>query len=160
MNKRMIVLWLAMLATVMVCAAGSYEHVVIVPQWTKAPPASLAMFSGPYALDTGQWWRVVHLPTILLTVTALVLFWRDSRRRLVGAATVGYLLILILTAIWILPELIALTGNTQAAIPPVEWKARANTWEALSLVRLALMYINAVLLIMAAYPPANTKGAA
>ena len=160
MNKRMIVLWLAMLATMMVCATGSYEHVVIVPKWTEAPPASIAMFSGSYAIDTGQWWRVVHLPTFLLTVSAMVLFWKDSRRRFIAPAAIGYLIILLITFIWILPELIVLTTDPHAAIPPDEWKARADNWEMLSLVRLGLMYINAVLLIRAAYSPANTTGAA
>lgn len=149
------VLWIAMLAVVAVCAAGSYEHVVIVPEWTEAPPGSIALFHGPHGIDTGRWWRAVHIPTFLLSVAALLLLRGHPRRRLVGAAVLGYALVLAATFGWYLPELIALTGDPAAPIASHEWAARAQRWEVASLVRLAVMYVNAGLLVSvaAAAPP-------
>ena len=144
------VLWLAMLAVIAVCAAGTYEHVVIVPVWTEAPPDSLSMFHGPYRIDTGRWWRVVHIPTLLLIVAAFLLVRGRPRRRFVGAAVFGYGLVLAVTVGWFLPELVALTGDPAATIAQQEWRGRAQRWEVASLVRLAVMYVNAGLLVWAA----------
>jgi hypothetical protein len=152
-DRRSAVLWLAMLASVAVSAAGSYEHVVIVPEWTRAPPDSIAMFHGPYAIDTGRWWRVVHAPAFLLALAALVLWREDGRRRFVAAAVLVYAVLLVATAAWILPELELLTMDPLASIPPARWKARASRWEAVSLARLALMYVNSALLVWAARAP-------
>lgn len=153
----LVVLWAAMLAATGVCAAGSYEHTVIVPEWTAAPPESIAMFHGPYALDTGRWWRTVHFPTLLLSIGAFVLLRGHPRRAQIGGAVVGYLLLLVLTVGWILPELMALTGDPAATIPPVEWGQRAKRWEVLSLLRLGLMYGNAALLVWAAADAVTPK---
>src|SRR5688572_9227600 len=114
-------LWLAMLAAAGICAAGSYEHVVIVPRWIAAPPSSLAMFHGEYAIDTGRFWRVVHAPALLLCVGAFLALRRHPRRAYIGAALLGYLVLLGATAGWILPELLAITGDPIAAIAPAEW---------------------------------------
>lgn len=143
------VLWIAMLAAVTVCAAGSYEHVVIVPEWTKAPPSSLAMFHGPYAIDTGRWWRAVHAPTLLLTAAAFLLLPRHPRRRFIGGAVLSYVVVLVATGMWFLPELMALTSDPAALIAHGDWTRRAQRWEIASLVRLAVMYANAGLLVWA-----------
>lgn len=146
-------LWLAMLAAVAVCAAGSYEHVVIVPAWTEAPPASLALFHGPYGVDTGRWWRAVHIPTSLLAVAASVLLRGQPARAFAGAAALGYVIVLAATGVWYLPELVALTGDLAAPIAHPEWRERAQRWEMASLVRLAVMYVNAGFLVWAAASP-------
>jgi hypothetical protein len=79
-----------MLAAIFVCASVSYEHVVIVPEWTEAPPESLAMFHGRYGIDTGRWWRAVHIPTLLFAIAAFLLLPSHPRRGFVGAAALGY----------------------------------------------------------------------
>jgi hypothetical protein len=144
-----VVLWAAMLAAVCVCAAGSYEHVVIVPEWTEAPPGSLAMFHGAHAIDTGRWWRVVHIPTLTLCIGAFALLRGHPRRRLAGVAALVYAFVLLATLAWYLPELMALTADPASAIAPPEWKARAERWELASLVRLGVMYAVAGLLVRA-----------
>jgi hypothetical protein len=147
---RRVVLWIAMLAAVAVCAAGSYEHVVIVPEWTEAPPDSLAIFHGSYGIDTGRWWRVVHIPTLLLTIAAFLLLRGHPRRSFVAGAALGYIVVLAATGVWFLPELVALTDDLAAPIARHEWRNRAQYWEVASLVRLAMMYVNAGFLVWAA----------
>jgi hypothetical protein len=142
-----VILWLATICSLIVCGAASYEHAVVVPQWTANPPESLAMFHGPHALDIGRWWRTVHVPTLLLEIAALALLRKQARRRLVGIAVGGYVLVLAVTLAWFVPELLALTTDPSAGIPPAEWKARADRWEVLSLVRLAVMLSLSVALL-------------
>src|SRR5688572_27303587 len=148
-QRREAVLWAAMIAAVTVCASGSYEHVVIVPQWTAAPPESLAMFHGKHGIDTGRWWRMVHVPTLLLAILAFLLLAGHPRRAFVGVAPSSYAAVLVVTGAWLLPELITLTSGPTAAIAEHEWRMRAKTWEVASLVRLAVMYVNAGLLVWA-----------
>lgn len=161
-KQRRAVLWAAMLAAVAVCAAGSYEHVVIVPEWTEAPPASLAMFHGPYGIDTGRWWRVVHVPTLLLALAAFLILPGHPRRGLIGGAALSYIVVLGATAAWFLPELVALTSDVGAPLAPQVWRERAQRWEAASLSRLAVMYANAGLLVwaVAAPPPGRPEASA
>jgi len=154
-QQREVVLWLAMLAVAGVCAAGTYEHVVIVPVWTAAPPDSIAMFHGPHPIDPGRWWRVVHAPAFLLSVAAALMLRGHARRRIVGAAVLVYAVVLAVTAAWFLPELLALIGDPAALLAPDEWRARGRRWELASLARLALMYIDVALLAWAASAPAR-----
>jgi hypothetical protein len=58
--------------------------------------------------------------------------------------------VLVATGAWFLPELLALTGDPAAPIAPQEWRTRAQRWEVASLARLAVMYVNAGLLVGAA----------
>jgi hypothetical protein len=65
----------------------------------------------------------------------------------------GYVVVLVVTGAWFLPELLALTLDPTSPIPAGEWRARAQRWEVASLMRLAVMYVNAGLLVWAASAP-------
>jgi hypothetical protein len=56
--------------------AHIFETVLIVPQWTAAPPASLAMFQGDFGLDFEAFWIVFHSLHELTFILALVYCWR------------------------------------------------------------------------------------
>jgi hypothetical protein len=152
-----IILWLAMLAVVVVCAGATYEHVVIVPSWTKEPPASVAMFHGPFAIHTELWWRVVHIPALSLALLAFALLAGHPRRRLVGLAALLYGSVMAVTLAWYVPELLSLIIDMNAPIPAAEWKQRADRWEIASLVRLGVMYATAALLVRAASAPSKQE---
>jgi hypothetical protein len=111
------------------------------------------MFHGAYGLDTGRWWRVVHFPTLWLAVAAFFVLPAHPRRGFVAAAVSGYVVVLVVTGSWFLPELLALTVDPTSPIPEDEWRARAQRWDVASLMRLALMYVNAGLLVWAAAAP-------
>ncbi|MCA9688353.1 MAG: hypothetical protein KC636_02005 [Myxococcales bacterium] len=154
-----LVLRLATIATLVICGAGSYDHAVLVTAWTANPPDSIAMFHGPYALDMGAWWTKIHGPTLLLMIAALALLWGQTRRRHVAAALVIYAHVLVVTLAWFVPELLTLTTDPNAGIPLAEWKARADRWELWSLVRLAVMYGVAALLLRAVAEPSTPRAA-
>jgi hypothetical protein len=153
-----VVLWLATFCYLVVCGAGSYEHAVIVPAWTSNPPSSIAMFHGPYALDLGRWWLKVHPVNLLLLLAALWLLRRQARRKYLAFAVGGHLLVLAATALYFVPELFALTMHPDAGLPAAEWKARADTWEILSLARLACMLLFGGALLRAVSEPPTARG--
>jgi hypothetical protein len=148
-------LWLGLATAclLLVCGAGAYEHAVLVPVWTADPPGSLAVLHGSHALQPGRWWAMVHWPTLLFGLVALVRSRGQARWRWVGLGVGGYVLVLAVTMVWFVPELFALIEDPTAAIPPAEWKARADRWEVLSLVRLAVMFVLGAMLLQAMAEP-------
>lgn len=151
MKPASISIYFAIVAFLIVCGGAVYEHVVTIPVWTTAPPESLAMFHGDYGAQPARFWQSIHPVALLASVIALALNWKIlPRRKMIGITLGGYLLVLVLTAIYFVPELMTLTLDPQAQIPPDEWKSRADTWEILSLIRAVFMILLAIPLIHAA----------
>lgn len=134
------------LAFAIIIGGAVYEHLNVVPQWAAAPPASLAMFQGEYGLKPELFWMIIHPVTILLFVVTLILHWRSARRKnllIVGSA---YVVILIITSVFFVPELISITSAAYSPTPDAELTRRAKLWEILSLVRLAVLVILSIIL--------------
>jgi hypothetical protein len=154
-----LLLSLATLSFIIVIGGATYEHLAVVPQWTAAPPASLAMFQGPYGLMAQRFWIPIHPVTLLLMTAALVANWRSPRRRIIGLSLAGYALVLTITFAHFVPELIALTTTPYSDTIDAGLQARAAQWETLSLVRLAFLNIIATFLLSALTQPAPAGNA-
>ena len=124
-----------------------YEHVAVVPVWTSAVPASLAMFQGEYAVAAWRFWIPVHPVTMSLLVAAMLLNWRTERRGFILVAVLGYAAVLAATFVFFVPELMALTQLSFGPVVDPELTRRAKNWETLSLVRLAVLITLAITLL-------------
>lgn len=144
MDLRKIVYAFACLSFAIVIGAAVYEHVAVVPQWTAAPPLSLSMFQGKYGLNPTPFWKAIHPVTLLLLSSSLILFWRTGSRPYLLTTGIGYVLVLIITFAFFVPELIAITGSGYASQSDSSLVQRASLWEALSLVRLAFLILLAI----------------
>ncbi len=151
-----ILLSLAILSYIIVIGGATYEHLAVVPQWTAAPPASLAMFQGTYGLQAQNFWIPIHPVTVLLMTAALVANWRSARRKPIALCMAGYLLVLVITFAYFVPELIALTTTPYAGTIDADLQARAANWETASLVRLAFLNIVASFFLQVLTIPAPT----
>jgi hypothetical protein len=135
-----VVLQVAALGWGVLCGAMIYEHVAVVPVWAKRPPESLAMWTGPHRVVAERFWMSIHPIVLLLLGAALALGWSDvDRRNLLFIVLGGYAVVLGVTFVWYVPELLTLTRDPNAPIPPAEWRRRARRWELLSLARGALI---------------------
>lgn len=141
------VLILASISYTIVLGGATYEHLSVVPQWSAAPPLSLTMYQGEYALNSIHFWPPMHLLTLTSMVVALALHWRAPARRYVAAALAAYLLVIAVTAVYFLPELNAITHTPYQPVVDAALTERAGTWEALSLVRLMAMVVIAAVLL-------------
>lgn len=150
-----LLLSLAALSYIIVIGGATYEHLAVVPQWTAAPPVSLAMFQGTYGLLAQHFWIPIHPVTLLLMAAALAANWRSPRRRTIGLAMAGYVLVLVITFAHFVPELIAITGAPYSEAMDAGLQARADQWEALSLVRLAFLMVVAIVLLSALTLPSR-----
>ena len=94
---------------IIVIGGAVYEHLAVVPMWSTAVPASLAMFQGEYGLRAQNFWIPIHPVTIVLLLAAAILNWRTVRRMWILLPLVGYAIVLIITSIYFVPELLAIT---------------------------------------------------
>lgn len=139
MNIRNLIYALTALSFTIVIGGAIYEHLAVVPIWSAAPPRSLAMFQGEYGLHPEMFWKPIHPVTLALFVVTLILSWKSARRRNVLISFIGYVILLIVTATYFVPQLMAILRTTYTNTIDANLTERAATWEMLSLVRLAIL---------------------
>jgi hypothetical protein len=126
------------------------------PQWTAAPPRSLAMFQGTYGLQAQNFWKPIHPVTLLLFVVTLYTSWKSARKINVFIAFVGYFLVLAVTAIYFVPELLAITTSAYSDHIDLGLAERA-AWERFSLVRLSFLVLLSIILFLGSPNPRKTN---
>jgi hypothetical protein len=89
---------------------------------------------------------VIHPLNMLLFIFTLVLHWRSGRRKNIVIVLASYILILIVTSIYFVPELIDITTTALSQTPDPELTKRASLWETLSIVRLGILVVLAIVL--------------
>lgn len=145
------------LSFAIVIGAAVYEHLAVVPQWTAAPPRSLAMFQGTYGLQAQNFWKPIHPVTLLLFVATLYMSWKSARRTNVLIAFVGYFLVLAVTAIYFVPELLAITASAYSDHIDLGLAERAAAWERFSLIRLSCLVILSIILFFGLTKPKENQ---
>src|SRR5262245_40451053 len=111
---------LGCISFVVVIGGATYEHVGIVPVWTSAVPASLAMFQGEYAITPWNFWVPIHPITMTLLIVGLIANWRTPRRNYIFATIFGYGLILAVTFSFFVPELLTLIQTSYSSTVDAE----------------------------------------
>jgi hypothetical protein len=145
-----IVLWGTLLGGV------AYSHLVYFPVYLSALPESAVVVNGPFGLNEGRFWTLIHPLVILSLIPTLILNWRQPRRRkLIGLTVALYALAIVTTALYFVPELIAFADSPNSAVSPAEWLARGQRWQRLSWVRGGIMYIAFIPLLLALATPAS-----
>jgi hypothetical protein len=134
------------LAFAIIIGGAVYEHLNVVPQWAAAPPASLAMFQGEYGLKPELFWKIIHPVNILLFIVTLILHWKSARRKNLLIVLSTYVVILIITSIYFVPELISIISAAYSPTPDAGLTQRSKLWEILSIVRLVVLVILSIIL--------------
>jgi hypothetical protein len=127
------------LAFAIIIGGAVYEHLNVVPQWAAAPPASLSMFQGKYGLKPALFWIIIHPVTLGLFALTLIVHWHSPRRKNLLIVLTTYLAILLVTAFYFVPELVAITTTAYTQTTDVVLTQRAAAWEILSLLRLVVL---------------------
>lgn len=144
--KKDILYAISCLAFATIIGGAVYEHLNVVPQWTAGPPASLSMFQGKYGLKPELFWMIIHPVNLLLFALTLAVHWRSGRRKNLVIVLASYILILVVTAVFFVPELISITTASFSQTPDPGLTRRAALWEALSIARLAVLVVLALVL--------------
>lgn len=144
---RTLVLIFTCISFVTVIGGAVYEHLAVVPVWSSAVPASLSMFQGDYGLAAQNFWIPIHPVTLALFAASLFLNWRSQRRNFILIPFAGYAAVLVVTFLFFVPELLAITQSFYGPNVDPELTRRARLWETLSLVRLGFMVLLAIMLL-------------
>lgn len=143
-----IILWGTLLGGI------AYSHLVYFPVYLSALPDSAVVVTGPYGLRESIFWMTVHPLLILSLIVSIVLNWRSqARRSLILISIAVYVLALIVTTIYLVPELIAFERSPQSSVTAAEWLARGKRWQTLSWIRGAVCYVALVPLLLALTKP-------
>ncbi|MBX3245307.1 MAG: DUF1772 domain-containing protein [Acidobacteria bacterium] len=146
-NIRTLTLILGAISFIIVIGGAVYEHLAIVPVWTSAVPASLSMMQGEYAITPTRFWMPIHPVTLLLLILGLFANWRSGARNFIIVALVGYVMVLLVTFLFFVPELMALTQTAYSTTVDADLTRRAKNWEVYSLIRLCFLILLAVVLL-------------
>ena len=127
-----------------------YSHIAFMPSYLSALPDSSVLTNGPYPVRDGLFWMTMHPLMLLSFVVSIALNWRDqTRRKLILIPFSVYILILIITSLFFIPELIAFSTSPGSATTPAEWLYRGNRWQYLSWIRGFFMYVGFVMVLIA-----------
>ena len=136
----------------------AYSHLVYFPVYLSALPDSAVVVTGPYGLHEAIFWMTIHPLLILSLIVALVLNWKAKSRRKLILITLGvYILVLVVTQIYFLPELIAFEKSPQSKVSASEWLARGQRWQRLSWIRGGIMYAAILPLLLALTQPVSKE---
>lgn len=139
-----IVLWGTLLGGV------AYSHLVYFPVYLSGLPDSAVLVNGPYGLNEGIFWMTIHPLLILSLIVTLALNWGlQSRRKLILVSFVVYVVILIISFLYFVPELMAFKQSPVSGLSRADWLARGQRWQILSWVRGAICYAAFVPLLVA-----------
>lgn len=133
-----------------IVGAAVYEHLAVWPRAYAAPPLSLSMFQGEYGLNSGAFWTKIHPVTLLLFITTLILFWKSARRKTILIVFIGYIVVMVTTFLYFVPELIDITTTEYTTAIDESLRSRGALWEKLSLLRLAVITGLAIVLYFGA----------
>jgi uncharacterized membrane protein len=143
-----IILWGTVLGGV------AYSHLVYFPVYLSALPDSAVLVNGTYGLNEAMFWMIIHPLLILSLILALILNWKSkSRRKLIVIGFAIYVVVLVISLIYFIPELEAFKHSPESSLSRAEWLARGQRWQKLSWLRGAVMYATFVLLLLALTKP-------
>lgn len=134
----------------------AYAHLVYFPVYLSALPDSAVVVNGPYGLHEGRFWVLIHPLLVLSLILTLALNWRlKARRALIGLSFVVYVIVLVVSSLYFIPELRAFADSPNSTLSPAEWLARGQRWQRLSWLRGATMYVATLPLLFALTRPAS-----
>ncbi|MEV0053783.1 hypothetical protein AB0H34_25195 [Saccharopolyspora shandongensis] len=137
---RRALLWLVITTAAYFLLNGAqiFETFTVVPSWTTAPPASLAVFHGPYGLDFQAFWIIFHSVHELTFLVAIAVAWKlPAVRRWLLVLLAAHIALRIWTVAYFAPTLIWFQSLPATAVPDDALRDQAMMWAGLNYPRVA-----------------------
>ena len=136
-----------------------YSHTAFLPAYLSDLPHSSVVVSGKYGVNEAPFWTTLHPLLILSLLSAFFLNWKfAARRKLIAVTLAIYTAVLLVTALYFVPELMAFADSANSTLPDAEWFMRGHRWQKLSLIRGAFCLIAFIPLLLAlARPESETN---
>jgi hypothetical protein len=127
-----------------------YSHIVFFPVYLSHLPESAVLTNGEYALHEENFWLLIHPLLVLSLIASLSLNWRDIfRRKLVAMTLAVYVIVLIVSTVYFIPQLAEFRGSLQTGGSTAEWIARGAHWQHMSWIRGGVLFIFSIPLLLA-----------
>lgn len=115
---------------------GLFEHMVLQPLWSAAPPASFSVIQPGTGVPLQTFWLPVHGAITVFLILSLVLAWRDVRtRRWLLVALASYVVMRAWSFAYFVPEMLAFQEVPTDGAPTPELLARVESWTFWTLFR-------------------------
>ena len=134
-----------------------YSHLVYFPPYLSDLPGSAVLVNGPYPLREGRFWLIIHPLLIASLIGALILNWNSRPHRfLIALSLLIYVIVLVITGVYFLPELTLFQHSPESTVTTAEWVVRGRRWQRLSWLRGFVMLLAYLPLLYALTKPPTT----
>jgi len=139
-----VILWGVLLGGVV------YSHIVFFPPYLSHLPESAMITNGEYALHDENFWMLIHPVLVLSLIVSLAANWRDPvRRKLIASTLVVYVVVILVSFAYFVPQLAEFHNSPQSGISSAEWIDRGKHWQHMSWIRGATLAVFALPLLFA-----------
>ena len=114
---------------------GLYEHIVLMPLWSRSPPSSFSIVQPQTGVPLQRFWIPVHIAITVFALVALPAAWRDRPvRRALLLGLGSYLVMRAWSGLFFIPEMLAFQQVPLDSAPSPELIARVESWTTVELV--------------------------
>lgn len=161
-QAKQISLCIAITCWAMLLGGILYSHIVFFPPYLSHLPESTQLITGEYGLKDENFWMFIHPVTLVSVLLALLLHRKaKTTRKFIVMALGIYMLVLVATALYFVPELLAFARSADnSAVPAEAWLQRGQTWQYLSWVRGSFMLAGFIMLLTALVKNSRESAAA
>ena len=108
---------------------GLYEHIVLMPLWSAAPPSSFSIIRPGTGVPLQRFWIPVHAAITIFMLSTLILTWNDTTiRRLLLIALASYVVMRGWSGLFFIREMLAFQKIPLDSAPSAELSARVARW--------------------------------
>ena len=159
LRPRIIALMISVLLMGILLGGIVYSHIAFFPSYLSDLPRSATLTNRPYPIRDASFWTLIHPFAILSLIASLLLNWKiPARRKLISIPLIVYLLAIVVTALYFVPELRAFHDSPSSGLSAADWYARGQRWQHLSWTRGAVMALSYFALLLALVWPEETAG--
>lgn len=108
---------------------GLFEHIVLIPLWSKSPPSSFAIIQPGTGVPLQNFWIPVHAAITVFLILSLIFAWRERKVRrllLIGLAT--YIVMRAWSGFFFIREMLEFQKVPVDSPPTPELSARVSSW--------------------------------
>jgi hypothetical protein len=145
----LILLGFAMAAAI---GGGLFEHIVLVPLWSKSPPTSFSIIQPGTGVPLQNFWIPVHAAITIFIISSLILTWRERKvRRLLLIGLASYIVMRLWSGVFFIREMLEFQKVPVESPPSAELSARVASWIFWSWFREPLDVITFLCFLLALY---------
>ncbi len=157
LNARNLTLMAVIVSCFLQVGGGLFAISILVSTIIEAPPRSFALLEGAYRYDSRAFWETMPVVTAFLFIIALIANWKTTRRWLVLAALMLFILGGLLAGMFLEPEFAKITAGGYRDVIDPELQSRARSWYVLDWAVWSITLVAGIALLVALTHPVTAR---